>query len=71
MKTNDDLSTSFIYSSAVNGTEIINGQAEGPAQLETVTASIPVGTLYAEDPNALIINRGEGDGTLRGRHLVL
>jgi len=64
MKTNDDLSTNFIYSSAVNGTEIINGQAEGPAQLETVTASIPVGTLYAEDPNALIINRGEGDGTL-------
>ncbi|MCK5795184.1 MAG: hypothetical protein KAH12_10790, partial [Anaerolineales bacterium] len=64
MKTNDDLLTSFTYSSAVNGTEIINGQAEGPAQLETATASIPVGTLYAEDPNALIINRGEGDGTL-------
>ena len=64
MKTNGDLSTKFEYSSAVNGTEVINGQAEGPAQLEAVTASVPVGTLYAEDPNALVINRGEGDGTL-------
>jgi uncharacterized protein YfaS (alpha-2-macroglobulin family) len=64
MKTERDLSTSFTYSSAVNGTEIINGQAEGPAQLEAVTASIPVGRLYAEDPNALVINRGDGNGTL-------
>ncbi|MGB2955349.1 MAG: Ig-like domain-containing protein [Anaerolineales bacterium] len=64
MKTQGDLLTSFEYSSAVNGTEIINGQAEGPTQLEAVTASIPVGALYAEDPNALVINRGDGDGTL-------
>jgi hypothetical protein len=64
MKTRGDLSNSFEYSSAVNGTEIINGQAEGPTQLEAVTASIPVGALYAEDPNSLVINRGDGDGTL-------
>lgn len=64
MKANGDPSTSFVYSSAVNGTDVINGQAEGSAQLEAVTASVPVGTLYAEDPNALVINRGEGEGTL-------
>jgi uncharacterized protein YfaS (alpha-2-macroglobulin family) len=64
MKGYGDPSTSFVYSSAVNGIDVINGQAEGSAQLEAVTASVPVGTLYAEDPNALVINRGEGEGTL-------
>ena len=64
MKTSGDLSSSFAYTSLVNGTEIITGLVEGPTQLEAVTASVPVGTLYAEDPNALVINRGEGDGTL-------
>jgi len=64
MKTSGDLSSSFAFTSLVNGTEIITGLVEGPTQLEAVTASVPVGTLYAEDPNALVINRGEGDGTL-------
>lgn len=64
MEKSGELSAEFSFSSVVNGTEVISGQAEGPAQLEEVTASVPIGTLYAEDPNALLIHHGEGDGTL-------
>ncbi|MCK5641886.1 MAG: hypothetical protein KAJ19_13870, partial [Gammaproteobacteria bacterium] len=67
-----DLSADYAFSCAVNGTEVISGQAEGSAQLEAVTASVPVGTLYAKDPNALVLNRGEGDGTLYYKaHLIV
>ena len=64
MEKSGNLSAEFSFSSAVNGTEVISGRAEGPAQLEEVTASVPIGALYAEDPNALVILHGEGDGTL-------
>ncbi|MCJ7718091.1 MAG: hypothetical protein MUO54_16440 [Anaerolineales bacterium] len=64
MKTSGDLSSGFNFTSLVNGTEVITGQADSSTQLEAVTASVPVDILYSEDPNALVINRGEGDGTL-------
>jgi uncharacterized protein YfaS (alpha-2-macroglobulin family) len=64
LKTTGDLSASFEYSSELNGVEIITGQAEGESQLKAVSTSIPVGTLYQDDPNGLIIKRGEGEGHL-------
>ncbi len=54
----------YTFSAAVNGTELISGQAAGPSQLESASASVPVKSLYSEDPNALLISRTEGDGTL-------
>ena len=64
LKEAGDLTAAYDFSSEVNGSEVITGRVEGGTQLEAVTASVPVGTLYAEDPNALIVKKGEGDGTL-------
>ncbi|MCJ7734685.1 MAG: hypothetical protein MUP11_09060, partial [Anaerolineales bacterium] len=64
LKTTGDFSSGYDFSSIVNGTELISGRAEGPTQLEAAGASLPVESLYAEEPNALVINRSEGDGTL-------
>ena len=64
LKESGDLLSDYVYTSDVNGTEVITGQVEGGTLLEAVTASIPVGSLYAEDPNSLVIKRGEGEGTL-------
>jgi uncharacterized protein YfaS (alpha-2-macroglobulin family) len=64
LRSSGDLSSSYDFSSELNGTAVITGRAEGGAMLEGIATSIPVSTLYAEDPNSLVINRGEGDGTL-------
>lgn len=59
-----ELSSGYDFSAAVNGKELISGLAEGPAQLETTKASLPVKDLFAEEPNALMIERSEGSGSL-------
>jgi uncharacterized protein YfaS (alpha-2-macroglobulin family) len=64
LKSSGDLAASYDFSSELNGTAVISGTAEGGIFLEGITTSIPVSTLYPVDPNALVINRGEGDGTL-------
>ena len=64
LRNSGELASGYDFSSAVNGTELISGRAEGLSQMETVYASLPVENLYADDPNALIINRSEGSGTL-------
>ena len=61
---NGEISSAYDFSSAVNGTELINGRAEGPSQLEAGAATLPIETLYPEDPSALTIRRSEGEGTL-------
>ena len=64
LRNHEDLTSAYEFSSAVNGTELISGKAEGPSQLETAQASLPVGNLYPKDPNALTINHSEGSGAL-------
>jgi uncharacterized protein YfaS (alpha-2-macroglobulin family) len=64
LRASDDLAAGFQYKAIVNGTELITGQAEGPTGLEAATATLPVETLYKDDPNALEINRSAGDGKL-------
>jgi uncharacterized protein YfaS (alpha-2-macroglobulin family) len=64
LRLSGDLSASFDFSSELNGTVVISGRAGGGTILEGVSTSVPVSTLYAEDPNALVINREEGEGTL-------
>jgi uncharacterized protein YfaS (alpha-2-macroglobulin family) len=59
-----ELSGDFDFSAALNGAPLADGQAGGEAQLNPVTASVPVSQLYPEDPNALVIRRGEGTGRL-------
>lgn len=62
--TSGELSSGFDFSASVNGRELISGTAEGPAHLETAQASAPVKDLFGEEPNALMINRSEGSGSL-------
>lgn len=64
LKNTGELTSGYAFSSTVNGTELISGQAEGPSQLEAAYASLPVEDLYPEAPNALVINRSEGSGVL-------
>ncbi len=64
LKQSGELASTFDFSASVNGRELISGSAAGSAQLEAVSASLPVEDLYSNDPNALVINRTEGNGSL-------
>jgi uncharacterized protein YfaS (alpha-2-macroglobulin family) len=64
LKRSDELTSSYAYSASLNGREIMSGAVEGPAQLETAQASVPVKNLFLVDPNSLVFNRSEGSGTL-------
>jgi uncharacterized protein YfaS (alpha-2-macroglobulin family) len=64
LRASEELSSSYEFSAAVNGREMISGVAEGPSQLEAAQASMPVKDLFQEDPNALVFARSEGAGTL-------
>ena len=67
-----ELDSGYDFSASVNGRELITGAAAGPANLETARASTPVKDLFAEEPNALLINRTEGNGSLYYRsHLLV
>ncbi len=59
-----ELESAFEFTADINGQEVIRGEAAGAAQLESATASVPVSDLYAEDPNGLVIEHGDGEGTL-------
>jgi uncharacterized protein YfaS (alpha-2-macroglobulin family) len=68
----NELSSGYDFSASVNGQELISGEAEGPANLETAQASFPIKDLFEEEPNALTINRTEGNGSLYYRaHLLV
>ena len=72
LKGSDELSSTYDFSASVNGRELISGSAGGSAQLEAVSASLPVEDLYSSDPNALVINRSEGSGSLYYKaHLLI
>ena len=72
LKRSGELESSFDFSVAVNGTDLVSGRAEGSAQLESAKASLPVGSLYKDESNALVITHGEGNGNLYYKaHLLL
>jgi uncharacterized protein YfaS (alpha-2-macroglobulin family) len=64
IKARGELNVAYQYSAAVNGTELISGETEGPGGLESTVSSLPISSLYPDDPNALTISRTEGNGTL-------
>lgn len=59
-----ELESDYSYSARVNDTDLISGQTQGGEQLDAAAASIPLVDLYPEDPNALTIQHGEGEGNL-------
>lgn len=64
LQASGELASAYQYSASVNGRELISGYAEGPLQLAAAQASLPVRDLFAEEPNALVVSRSEGNGTL-------
>jgi uncharacterized protein YfaS (alpha-2-macroglobulin family) len=59
-----ELSGDFGFSAVLNGTLIANGQAVKGTEVNSVSASVPVSSLYPRDPNGLYIRREPGPGRL-------
>lgn len=59
-----ELSGSYGFNVELNGTAIASGQAGADSQLNPVETVQPIGVLYPDDPNALLFERGEGEGRL-------
>ncbi|MCB2209451.1 Ig-like domain-containing protein [bacterium] len=59
-----DYQADFDFQAALNGTVIAEGSAAGADSTTSITATVPVGELFPQSPNALQIQRGEGSGTL-------
>jgi alpha-2-macroglobulin len=65
MKGTGELGAGYAFSAILNGTLIATGQAGGSGtEVNTVTASAPLSSLYPRDPNALNIRREPGTGRL-------
>jgi uncharacterized protein YfaS (alpha-2-macroglobulin family) len=64
MKGTGELAGDFGFAASLNGIGLLQGFAGGDAKLNPVSASVPVSSLYPQDPNALILQRGEGAGRL-------
>jgi hypothetical protein len=57
-----ELSGSYEYAASLNSLPVASGQAG--AEAGPVQVSVPLSQLYPQDPNALMIERGEGTGRL-------
>lgn len=64
MKASAELEADFSFQASLNGKEMISGQAGKTLPLSSVSASSPVRELLPDHPNALEIERGEGQGRL-------
>ncbi len=64
MKGTGELASNYAFSAGLNGSQIATGEAGGETQLNPVTTSIPISTLYPHNPNALVIQRESGTGHL-------
>jgi uncharacterized protein YfaS (alpha-2-macroglobulin family) len=64
MQGTGELAGDFGFAASLNGIGLLQGSAGGDARLNPVSASVPVRSLYPQDPNALLLQRGEGAGML-------
>jgi hypothetical protein len=64
MKGTGELGGDFDYEARLNGAPLASGQAGGAEQLVPAAASLPLENLSPDAPNALIIQRGPGQGRL-------
>ncbi len=58
-----ELQGSFTYGASLNGVSIANSQAAAGV-LQSETVNVPLNRLYPNDPNALVVQHGEGAGRL-------
>jgi hypothetical protein len=59
-----ELGGDFGFAASLNGSPLASGKASGAEQFTPVRAEVPLGDLYAQEPNALIIQRDDGPGRL-------
>jgi uncharacterized protein YfaS (alpha-2-macroglobulin family) len=64
MKATGELESNYTFGANLNSTQIASGEAGGATQLNPVTSSQPIGSLYPNDPNNLTIQRQAGNGRL-------
>ena len=64
LKGTGDYQADFDFSATLNDTLIASGTAAGADQLTPVRAVAGMGELFPDSPNALVIERGDGSGTL-------
>jgi hypothetical protein len=64
MKGTGELAGDFEFAAQLNGIGLIESAAGGDAKLNPVRASVPLSSLYPQDPNALVLQRGVGPGKL-------
>jgi uncharacterized protein YfaS (alpha-2-macroglobulin family) len=64
MKTSGELAGDFEFTAGLNGISLLEGSARGDAKLNPVNSVTPIHSLYPQDPNALILQRGDGPGRL-------
>lgn len=64
MISTNELNSNYGFNASLNDGPIASGKAGGDTQLNPVTASLPISSLYPSDPNALVIQRDPGTGRL-------
>jgi alpha-2-macroglobulin len=64
MQGTGDYQADYAFQARLNDVLFAEGAAAGPESLNAITASAPIEILYPDSPNALLIERGEGAGTL-------
>ena len=64
MKGTGELAGDFRFAAVLNGIGLIESAAGADVKLNPVSASVPVSSLYPQDPNALTLQRGDGPGRL-------
>jgi uncharacterized protein YfaS (alpha-2-macroglobulin family) len=64
MKGTGELSGEFDFQAQLNDNPLAAGEAAGSTQLTPVETELPISSLYAREPNSLVISRSEGVGRL-------
>ncbi len=59
-----DYLADYTFQADLNEKAFVEGRGTGPESIDTVIASAPISSLYADAPNTLLIQKGEGAGTL-------
>lgn len=59
-----DYQADYDYQAMLNGIPIVEGEAAGPETLESKSVLVSIDSLYSDSPNAVLIERGVGTGTL-------
>jgi uncharacterized protein YfaS (alpha-2-macroglobulin family) len=64
MQGTGDYQADYDFQATINDVLIAEGVTTGPDSLNTITAIAAIDSLYPDSPNAVVIERGEGAGTL-------